>query len=110
LKKLMGWADMEDALQRLENMTLEETRMTGAETLKAVHGIGDKVGDEIHGVRDAVQAAQDKVEGILQRIEGKLVQSVTDAVLRGRVGDKVQGADDRVKDIGDNVINSTQTV
>ena len=51
LKKLAGKTDIEDALQRLENVTLEETRMTGAETLKAIHGV--KV--MIQGLTDMLQ-------------------------------------------------------
>jgi hypothetical protein len=51
LKKLAGRTDIEDALQRLENVTLEETRMTGAETLKAIHGV--KV--MIQGLTDMLQ-------------------------------------------------------
>jgi archaellum component FlaC len=103
LKKLAGRTDIENALQRLENMTLEETRMTGAESLRAIHGIGNEVSDKMHGVQDALQAFQDKVGGV----EGML-QGVTD-MLQG-VDDKVQGVDVRVKDIGDKVINSAQTV
>jgi flagellar hook-basal body complex protein FliE len=108
LKKLVGRTDIENALQRLEHMTLEETRMTGAETLKAVHGIGNKVDDKMHGVQDALQAAQDKIEGMLQGIDGKL-QGVTDAVMRG-VGDKVESVDDRVKGIGGSAVSSAQAV
>ena len=95
---------MEDALQRLENVTLEESRMTGAETLKAVHGIGDKIGDDIQGVQDVLQAVHDKVGGV----EGML-QGVTN-MLQGVVDNKMQGIDDRVEDtrVGDQVINSAQ--
>ena len=95
---------MEDALQRLENVTLEESRMTGAETLKAVHGIGDKIGDDIQGIQDVLQAVHDKVGGV----EGML-QGVTN-MLQGVVDNKMQGIDDRVKDIriGDQVINSAR--
>ena len=51
MKKLAGRTDIEDALQRLENVTLEESRMTGAETLKAIHGV--KV--MIQGLSDMLQ-------------------------------------------------------
>ena len=89
---------MENALQMLENVTLEESRMTGAETLKAIHGVSD----DVQGVQDKLQAVQDKVDGF----EGKL-QDVT-KLLQGVVDNKIQGVDDRVKDIGDQVINSAQ--
>ena len=106
LKKLVGRTDMEDALQRLENVTLEESRMTGAEALKAIHDVGNKVGDNTDKMRDALQAVHDRVGGV----EGML-QGVTEMLQGG--GDKVQGVDDRVnsvKDIGDKVINGAQTV
>jgi archaellum component FlaC len=100
LKKLVGRTDMEDALQKLENVTLEESRMTGAEALRAIHGVGNKVGDK---VQDVLQAVHDKVGGVEDMLQGVTV------MLQG-VGDKVQGVDDRVKDMGDKAINSAQTV
>ena len=103
LKKLAGKTDIEDALQKLENVTLEESRMTGAEALRAIHDVSNKVGDNTDKMRDALQAVHDKVGGV----EGML-QGVTE-MLQG-VSDKVQGVDDREKDIGDKVINGTQIV
>jgi archaellum component FlaC len=100
LKKLAGRTDMEDALQRLEKLTLEEGRMAGAEALRAIHGIGNKVGDKM---QDALQAVHDKVGGVENMLQGVTV------MLQG-VGNKVQGVDDRVKDMGDKVINGAQTV
>ncbi|KAF8469854.1 hypothetical protein DFH94DRAFT_685270 [Russula ochroleuca] len=98
LKKLVGRTDMEDALQRLKKLTLEESRMTGAEALRAIHGVGNKVGDK---VQDVLQAVHDKVGGVEDMLQG-----VTE-MLQG-VGDKVQGVDDRVKDMGDKAINSVE--
>ena len=103
LKKLAGKTDIEDALQKLENVTLEESRMTGAEALRAIHDVSNKVGDNTDKMRDALQAVHDKVGGV----EGML-QGVTE-MLQG-VSDKVQGVDDREKDISDKVINGTQIV
>ena len=103
LKKLAGKTDIEDALQRLENVTLEESRMTGAEALRAIHDVSNKVGDNTDKMRDALQVVHDKVGGV----EGML-QGVTE-MLQG-VSDKVQGVDDREKDISDEVINGTQIV
>ncbi|KAF8469853.1 hypothetical protein DFH94DRAFT_847724 [Russula ochroleuca] len=98
LKKLAGRTDMEDALQRLEKLTLEEGRMAGAEALRAIHGIGNKVGDKM---QDALQAVHDKVGGVENMLQGVTV------MLQG-VGNKVQGVDDRVKDMGDKVINGVE--
>ena len=54
---------MENALQRLENMTLEETRMTSVESLKAIHGVESVlqgVTDLLHGVHDQIKDIGDK--------------------------------------------------
>ena len=90
VKKLAGRKDIEEALQRLEKVTVEETRMAAAEALKAIHGVGDKVEDEAHGIHGAVKAVEDRVRDVEGLIQG--------------VGDLLQGVDDRVKGIGDMVI------
>lgn len=61
--------------------------MTGAETLKAIHGVGNKVGDEMHGIHGAVKAVEDRVRDVEGMIQG--------------VGDMLQDFDSRVKGIGD---------
>jgi uncharacterized protein Yka (UPF0111/DUF47 family) len=91
MKKLMGRKDIEDALQRLEKVTVEEARMAAAEALKAIHGVGDKVESEVHGIHDTVKTFEDKIEGM---IEG--------------VGNMIQGVDDRVKGIGEMVITGAR--
>jgi hypothetical protein len=85
LNKLVGRTDMENALQRLENVTLEESRMTGAEALKAIHSVGNKVGDKVHGVQDALQAVHDKVGGVEDMLQGitEILQGVGDKVING---------------------------
>jgi hypothetical protein len=84
---LVGRKDIEDALQRLEILMAEEARMAGAETLKAIHGVGDRVGDEVHGIHGAVKAVEDRVRDVEGMIQG--------------VGDMLQDVDNRVKGIGD---------
>ena len=76
----MGKTDIEDALLRLENAILEETRMAAAESLKGIHVLQDIVEDRTRGV------------------EG----------MSGGVGDMLQGFDERMKDIGQKGINSAQ--
>ena len=39
VKKLLGESEIEGVLQRLDRLTQEEARMTGAETLEVVHGL-----------------------------------------------------------------------
>ena len=38
-KRLLGEKDIESVLQRLDRLTLEESKMTGAQTLEVVHGL-----------------------------------------------------------------------
>jgi archaellum component FlaC len=94
LKKLVGRTDIEDALQRLENVTVEEARMAGAEALKAIHGVGNQVGDKVDGVQDTLKVVEDKMRGVEGMLQG--------------VGDILRGVDDKVKEIGNNVITGAQ--
>ena len=89
----MGRTDIEDALQRLEKVTMEEAKMAVAEALKAIHGVGNQVGDKMDGVLKVVEERMRGVEGMLQG-----------------VGDALQGVDGRVKDIGDKVIIGAQAI
>jgi hypothetical protein len=75
----VGRKDIEDALQKLEKVTLEEAQMAAAEALKAIHGVGNQVGDKVDGVQDTLKVVEDTLQGF---------------------GDILQGVDDRVKDIG----------
>jgi hypothetical protein len=76
----VGRTDVEDALQRLEQVTVEEARMAAAESLKATHGVGSNV------------------QGMLEAME--------DRIMRGMKG-MLQGVDDTVKDTGNKAISST---
>jgi hypothetical protein len=38
-KKLLGDSEIEDILRRLDRLTLDEARMTGAQTLEVVYGL-----------------------------------------------------------------------
>ena len=70
LKKFVGRTDIEDALRRLEEVTLEEARMAAAESLKAIHGVGS-----------TLKAMEDRMRGMEGMLQGRL-----------------KGVDDRVKD------------
>ena len=39
VKKFLGENDIEDVLQRLDRLTLDEARATGAQTLEVVYGL-----------------------------------------------------------------------
>ena len=84
LKKLVGRTDIEDALLRLEVATLEEARLAATESLKATN------------VQDTLKAMEDR----MRAMEG---------ILQG-AGSRSQDVDDKGKNIGDNAINSEQTV
>lgn len=49
MKKLLGRNDIEDALKRLDVLTMEEARMAVAETLNITHKVDDKVAVLIEG-------------------------------------------------------------
>lgn len=67
---------MEHALERLEIMTREENLMTGAEILKAVHGVDNKVGCTLQGVIDMLQGVDDRVKAIGDKVILKSAQIV----------------------------------
>jgi uncharacterized membrane protein YdfJ with MMPL/SSD domain len=91
VSKVVGRKDIEDALQRLEKVVVDEARMATAQTLKAIHDVGYKVGDEAQGIHDAVHDT---------------VQAVKDGVKD--VEAMIKGIDDRVKRIGDMVTIGAQ--
>jgi hypothetical protein len=48
-KKLLGENDVEAILQRLDRLTQEEARMTGAHTLELVHGLFNNLKEIMDG-------------------------------------------------------------
>jgi Na+/phosphate symporter len=52
VKKLLGQNDIEEALKRLDTLTMEEARMAIAETLNVTHKIDDRVAVLVDGGRD----------------------------------------------------------
>ena len=46
MRKLLGKNDIEDALKRLDSLTIEEARMAIAETLKVANRVDNKVTGE----------------------------------------------------------------
>jgi hypothetical protein len=64
VRKLLGKNDIEDALKRLDTLTMEEARMAIAENLKVtnrVDGKIDKVDDKVNRVCDKVDEVDNKV-------------------------------------------------
>ena len=50
MKKILGKNNIEDALKRLDTLTMEEARMAIAETLKVTNRVDEKVTVLIDGV------------------------------------------------------------
>jgi methyl-accepting chemotaxis protein len=102
VKKLIGRAgtEIEDALKRLDNLTREEAWMGIAQTLKAMHDVGEGV----RGVADNVVAIDNRVAGVDDRVAGvsDRVASV-DNTVKG-VNDIVANVDDRVRVVDDRVV------
>ncbi|KAH9965646.1 hypothetical protein BJV74DRAFT_911015 [Russula compacta] len=95
LKKLVGRTDIEDALGRLDKLTQEEARMAAAESLKATHGVDDKV----VRVENEVQVVSDQVLGVSSQVHG--------------IGDQVQGVDHKINvviDGGDKIREEIQAI
>jgi hypothetical protein len=53
----MGRTGIEDALQSLEQVTLEEARMAATEALKAIHGFSTDIQDMLKAMEDRIMRA-----------------------------------------------------
>ena len=73
---------MENALQRLENVTLEESRMTGAEAFKAIHGVQGMM----RGITDLLRDVDKRVREIGDKVKdsAQIGQLPTSTVLIAR--------------------------
>ena len=68
-KKLVGRKDVEDALQRLDELTQEEARMAAAEALTITRGIDDNVkdvGEKLQGVDKKVESVDHKIGSVIK--------------------------------------------
>jgi archaellum component FlaC len=96
LKKLIGRKDVEDALQRLDQLTQEEARMAAAEVLTVTRAIDDKVkavDDKVTDVRNKVKDVDIKVEGVDERVQGVDIKvAVIDTQVRS-IDTKVQNVE-----------------
>ena len=106
LTKLIGNTDVDDALQRLDDLTKEEALMASAELLRRTHSINEGV----HCVREGMEDVRNQVQGVHGRVESvdEGVQDVRDTVqgvefgLR-RINHKVDGVDDKVEGVRNRV-------
>jgi len=88
LRKLIGKAEIEDALKRLDKLTNEEVRMVTAEVLDATHIVNDRVvrmDNRVAHVDEGVTRVDDRVahvdEGVA-RVENR-VNAIDDRVAAG---------------------------
>ena len=75
---------MEEALKRLDRLTLDEARMAAAQTLKLAHSIDSQVkvvDDKVTGVDIKLNGVDDKVTGV--EIKMKDVDDKMDTILDG---------------------------
>jgi DNA repair ATPase RecN len=112
-RKLAGSTDIEDSLQRLDELTQEEARMASAEQLKVTNGVDAKVigvDDKVKGVEEKVDDVHGDVQDIGNHVQDvgnevrsveRRVQDVHDDVQY--VGNMVQDIDDRAQGINDNL-------
>ena len=106
LKKLIGRKDVEETLQRLDQLTQEECRMAAAEALVITRSIDDKVmavDDRVKDVGNEVKDVGDKVKDVDNNVKGvdNMVKGVGEKV--EDLNEKMQGVNIKVEAIGDNV-------
>ena len=85
MKKLFGKNNIEDALKKLDTLTMEEARMAIAETLKVTNKVDDtvnRVDDTVNRVDDTINKMDDKVDKVDDKVD-----KVDDTV--NRMDDKV---------------------
>ena len=69
LKKVFGnKSDIEDALKRLDDLTLEEAQMASAQLLKATHAV-DNTG-RVRGVADIALSVDSRVAEVTAAMDG----------------------------------------
>src|SRR6266404_2245549 len=97
---------MEDALKRLDRLTLDEARMAAAQTLKLAHGIDSQVkvvDDKVTGVDIKLKGVDDKVTGVEVKMKD-VDEKVTGVNIKMKdVDEKVTGVDIKMKDVDDKV-------
>ena len=108
MKRVMGKTGIEDALLRLDKLTQEEARMATVENLKATHDVDGRVKvvhEEVTVVKEKVTVVDGKVLAVSDQ-----VTAVDDKVMGVSskmkiMHDSVKRFDDRMRDVGDQVIH-----
>ena len=107
LRKLAGMADLEDALKKLDRLTLEEARMANAEVLRLAHSIRDGVeivDGKVEEVGAKVQVVIDGARILSSHSKAFLIYTLSDGkqarVAAKDIRDKVSDVGDKVSDVG----------
>ncbi len=72
LKKVAGWTDLEDGLEKLEKLTNEEVVMAGVQLLQVTHDIDNKVtgvDEKVRVVYGEVQLVNENVEVVNNKVQ-----------------------------------------
>ncbi|KAI0280610.1 hypothetical protein BGY98DRAFT_311095 [Russula aff. rugulosa BPL654] len=104
LKKLVGRTDIEDALLRLENAILEETRMAGAETLKGINMLQDMFQGFDERIKDISQKGTNNAESSARQT----ANDVDTAPVIVGIATILPGADKSIKKVEDNKAHPIQ--
>ena len=107
LRKLAGVADLDDALKKLDRLTLEEARMANAEVLRLAHSIRDGieiVDGKVEEVSDKIQIVIDGTRPLSSHSKAFLIYTLSDGkqarVAAKDIRDKVSDVGDKVLDVG----------
>jgi methyl-accepting chemotaxis protein len=111
MKTLLGKNNIEDALKKLDTLTMEEARMAIAETLNVTHRVDDtvnRVDNKVDNVDNKIEKVDDKVEKVDDKVDkvddtvnkmDNKVDKVNDTV--NRVEHKVDKVDDTINRVED---------
>jgi hypothetical protein len=109
LKKLFGnGTDIEDALKRLDILTLQEAQMSAAQVLKATHTV-DETG-RVRGVADIALSVDNRVAGVDERVASVDERVVGVDKRVAAIDERVAGVDERLASVDDRVAGVDERV
>ena len=99
LKRLVGKTEVEDALERLDTLTKEETLMAVTKNLEVTHHVDDNV-TAVKGIVHDIDGNVEAIKGVIRDVDGDVKE--TKGIAKGIDGN-VKGTKDIVENIDDNV-------
>ena len=117
-------ADLEDALKKLDRLTLEEARMANVEVLRLAHSIRggveivdgkvEEVADKVQCVDDKVQVVIDGARTLSSHLKAFLIYTLSDGkqarVAAKEMSDKVSDVGVKIENVGQDVGDKLQCV